>query len=131
MKMDINNLKCCIPEMKKKTNIKYIQTLIVEKFAKKYEKLLATDIEMKYKDIIFTINRFAKEKQHSISELIDMSQSSIKVMEDKVETQKKKYKDVRTCMEQLDTLITVIEKNTKKRLDAILSQLKTIKNSEG
>ena len=34
-------------------------------------------------------------------------------------------------MEQLDTLITVIEKNTKKRLDAILSQLKTIKNSEG
>ena len=60
-----------------------------------------------------------------------MSQSSIKVMEDKVETQKKKYKDVRTCMEQLATLITVIEKNTKKRLDAILSQLKTIKNSEG
>ena len=85
---------------------------------------------MKYKDIIFTINRFAKEKQHSISELIDMSQSSIKVMEDKVKIQKEKYKEVRLCMEQLDTLITVIEKNTKKRLDVILSQLETIKKSE-
>lgn len=129
MKMDINNLKCCIPEMKKKTNIKYIQTLIVEKFAKKYEKLLATDIEMKYKDINYIINRFAKERQHDLNEMITMSKLNIKEMEAKVKKQQIKHDDIMIGAQQLTALITEVEKSTQKRLDEVLSKLKSYRQS--
>ena len=103
--------------------------MIVEKFAKKYEKLLATDIEMKYKDINYIINRFAKERQHDLNEMITMSKLNIKEMEAKVKKQQIKHDDIMIGAQQLTALITEVEKSTQKRLDEVLSKLKSYRQS--
>lgn len=124
MKMDISNLKYCIQDMKVKTNIDNIQRIVTNKLASNYKMLLCQDIEKKYLDIMYILNRIAKDNQKEISGIIEMTSADIEKMKAKVEEQKKNYEEIMACKQQLTAVLRTVEKDTQKRLDKILSRIK-------
>lgn len=123
MKMDIENVGACLPEMMEKANIDRIRKIVVEKLAENYQLLLYQDIEKKYLDIMYGLKRLAKEEQKETGDIIEISRADIDKMKAKVEEQKKNYDEVCSCKEQLTAILATVEQNTKKRLDKILACL--------
>lgn len=126
MKMDISNLKYCIPELQKLTNIENIRNVVIDDLARNYQILLCQDIEKKYLDIMYTLKRIAKEEQKEADGIIQISKADIDKMRAKVEKQKKNYEDICACREQLTVILKAVESNTQKRLNAILPPLKNL-----
>lgn len=128
-KMDISNLKDCIPDMKAKTNIESIRHIVTDKLASNYQMLLCQDIEKKYLDIMYTLKRIAKEDQKEITGIIEMTSADIEKMKAKVEEQKRNYEEIMACRQQLTAILKTVETNTQKRLDAILPKLRYMPKS--
>lgn len=123
MGMDISNLKYCLPEMKEKTNIESILNVVTEKLASNYQMLLCQDIERKYLDIVYTLKRIAGDERKETRDIIEITNADIEKMKAKVEEQRRNYEEIVACKQQLTAVLKTVEKNTSKRLDAILSQL--------
>lgn len=118
MRMDIENMKNYIPDMKAKTNIESIRQIVTEKLAGNYQMLLCQDIEKKYLDIMYTLKRIAKENQKKVKGIIEITTADIEKMKAKVEEQKKNYEEILVCRQQLTAILKTVETNTQKRLDA-------------
>lgn len=129
MRMDIANLKYCLPDMKVKTNIESIRQVVTDKLASNYQLLLCQDIEKKYLDIMYTLKRIAKEDQKETASIIEVASADIEKMKAKVEEQKKNYDEIMACRQQLTAILKTVENNTQKRLDAILPQLRSMSKS--
>ena len=125
MGMDISQLKSFIPDMQEKTNIKSILRVVTTELARNYKVLLCQDIERKYLDIMHILKRIAQEEQKDISDIIKMTSAGIETMKAKIEEQKKNYEEIKNCKAQLEKILKMVEAKTQKRLDEILSNLKT------
>lgn len=120
MDMDWENIRGCLPEMMKLTNIGNIEKIIKEKLAGKYQMLLCQDIERKYKDIIYTLKRIAVEKKKATGEIIELSYAKMQEVEKKLDEQKRNYEEIQKNREQLTKILRVVEENTRKSLNEFL-----------
>jgi len=125
MDLDDDDLRSCIKFMREKSNIDYIRDIVNDELAGKYRDLLRQDIERKYLDIMYSLKRIAKEEQKDMSEIIEMTSADIEKIKEKVEKQKKDYEEIISRRQQLTAILKIVESNTQKRLDVILSQLNT------
>lgn len=123
MDMDYENLKSCLSDMMKMANIGVIEGMIKEKLAGNYLTLLCQDIEREYKDIIYALKRSAVDKKKEVGEIIEVSYTSMKEVEEKLEEQKQNYEEILANKEQLTKVLHMVEENTKKRLDQILASI--------
>lgn len=89
MKMDIANLKYCLSDLMRLTNIENIRRIVTDELAGNYQALLRQDIEKKYLDIMYTLKRIAREKQKETKGIIEVSLADIDKMKAKIEEQKK------------------------------------------
>lgn len=121
MDMDFENLKNCLSEMMKMTNIHNIEKVIKEKLVGQYQTLLCQDIEKEYKDILYLLKRFALEQKKETGEIIEVSFADMQEVEQKLEEQKRNYKEVQKNREQLTKILHMVEENTRKRLDQFLA----------
>lgn len=121
MDMDWDNIRGCLPEMMRLTNIGSIEKVIKEKLAGKYQILLCQDIEREYKDIIYTLKRIATEKKKATGEIIELSYAKMQEVEKKLDEQKRNYEEIQKNREQLTKILRVVEENTRKRLNEFLA----------
>lgn len=119
MDLDYGDLKGCLPEMMRLTNIGNIEKVIKEKLAGKYQILLCQDIEKEYRDIIYTLKRVITEKKQENKEIIEVSYADRQKVEEKLEEQRQNYVEIQKNREQLNQILYMVEENTKKRLDQI------------
>lgn len=123
MDMDIVNMDQNLEGMKNYTNIQEIEKVIVDKLAANYEVLLREDIENKYLDIMHKLNRISEDALKETDRLIEMSYADMEKIEKEVEKQKANYEEINRSKKQLMALLKLVEKDTKKRLDKIVSVL--------
>ncbi len=128
MKMDIQNLRYCISDMKQLTNIESIRRVVSDELAKKYQILLCQDIEKKYLDIMYTLKRIAKEQQKETNDVIEISKADLQKMKAKIEEQKKNYNEISATRQQLVAILKTVETKTQQGLAKMLSNLKSVKN---
>ncbi len=69
------------------------------------------------------MKRVGNENKKQMKEIIEVSNSNMEEMKQKVEEQKRNYEEVSKCKEQLNALLKTVEKNTQRRLSAILLKL--------
>lgn len=122
--MDIGEMEEHLSDVKMKTNIGGILQIITDQFANNYKFLLSQDIETKYKDIMYTLKRIAKDEEKETSKLIETTKASLDEMKAKVAEQKKNYDEIMRCRQQLTAILKTVESNTQKRLKAIQPLLK-------
>lgn len=124
MVVNVNNMEEHLSDMRMRTNIDGILQIITDQFADNYKLLLSQDIEMKYKDIMYTLKRIAKDEEKETSKLIETTKASLDEMKAKVAEQKKNYDEIMRCRQQLTAILKTVESNTQKRLKAIQPLLK-------
>ncbi|MGG7175290.1 dynamin family protein [Clostridium neonatale] len=123
MKINPMDIQSNLSKMMELTNIENINRIVTDKLAHNYQNLLHQDIEKKYSDIIYTLKRVGNENKKQMKEIIEVSNSNMEEMKQKVEEQKRNYEEVSKCKEQLNALLKTVEKNTQRRLSAILLKL--------
>ena len=111
-------------KMMKTTNVDEIMRVIREKLAANYKKLLAQEIQNKFMDINYNLNRVTKEKKDSMTELLSASRSPIVELEEKIREQVEKCDEVRTTSEQLKEIIKKVKQKTNTRADVICGKLR-------
>lgn len=121
MDMDWDNLKGCLPEMMKLTNIGNIERIIKEKLVGRYQALLCQDIKREYEDIIHTLKRTTEDKKKETGEIIKMSYASRMEVGKKLIDKKRNYEEIQKSKDQLEKILYVVEKNTHSRLDQFLA----------
>lgn len=121
MDLEWDNLKGCLSEMMRLSNISHIEKIIKENLTGKYQMLLCQDIEEKYTQIIYALKRVSKEKKKEVGEIIELSYADRQKVEDKLEEQRKNYEEIQKNRDILTQLLRVVEESTKKRLDDVLT----------
>ena len=111
-------------EIEKKSNVEEIMRVIRDKLAANYQKLLTHEIQSKFKDIVYNLNRTTKEKRDSASELLAASRTSAQELEKKLQEQRKKCDEVKKATEQLSEIIKQVERKTNARADEICGKLR-------
>lgn len=112
-----------IEPMKKLSNISVISEVIKSKLISSFKELLNRDIENKYKDIMYNLERFTSEGKKDTNELIEAFSSNIDELQKKVDDKKKDYEEVSMCKIQLDRALEGVKLSTEKRMKAILPML--------
>lgn len=120
MDLDWENLKGCLPEMMRLTNIGSIERVIKEKLIKKYQSLLCQDVESQYKNIIYTLRRIALEKKKENGDIIEVSYAEMQDVEKKLDEQKRNYEEIKKGKEQLAKILRIVEENTNNQLNRFL-----------
>lgn len=111
-------------KMMKTTNVDEIMRVIREKLAANYKKLLAQEIQNKFMDINYNLNRVTKEKKDSMTELLAASQSTTSELEQKIREQLQKCDEVRTTSDQLKEIIKQVKQKTNTRADVLCGKLR-------
>ena len=118
---------CSPHDLKKigqRANITAIMKVIRDKLAANYKKLLAHEIQSKFTDISYNLNRATKEKKDSVTELLAASRSSNQELEKKIQEQIKKCDAVKISSDQLRELIRQVKFKTNTRADTICGKLR-------
>ncbi len=113
-----------LPAISEKTNISKILRVIREKLVANYKKLLAQEIQSKFLDAIYNLNRVTKEKKDSMTELLAASRSTTSELEEKLREQLQKCDEVRTTSDQLKEIIKKVKQKTNTRADVICGKLR-------
>lgn len=121
MGMEWDNLKSCLPEMMKLSNIENIAQVIKKKLAGQYRVLLCQDIEREYKDIVHTLKRGAEEKKAETGEIIRVSFANRQDVEKKLEEQRSNYMEIQKNREELTKVLHMVEESTRKRLSQFMA----------
>lgn len=112
----------CIDELKRVSNIEWINQVIVNELMNQFTSLLMKDIEVLYHDIEHHVNRVAEERQKTIKERITLSRDEVKKVETKIESIKKSREKILQYQKQLDGMLSSMEKATQKHLNAITAK---------
>lgn len=121
MDMDYENLRSCIPEIMKMTNIATIEKVVKEKLAGKYQTFLCQDIGREYNDIIYTLERNATDRKKETEEMIRVSSAGRQEIVEKLQAQKRNYEEIRKNREELSKVLRMVEESTQKRLNQFLA----------
>ena len=121
MDLDYENLKGCIPEIMKMTNIAAIEKVVQEKLAGKYQTFLCQDIEREYNDIVHTLKRNATDRKKEAGEIIRFSSAGRQEVEKKLQEQKRNYEEIQKNRERLEKALRMVEENTEKRLNQFMA----------
>ena len=108
----------------KRANVTAIMKVIREKLAANYKKLLAHEIQSKFMDISYNLNRATKEKKDSMNELLAASYASEQELEQKLQEQIKKCDAVKISSDQLQEMIKQVKRKTNTRADLICGKLR-------
>lgn len=123
MDMDWENLKGCLPEMMRLTNIQNIEKVVKEKLAGNYRTLLCQDLEKEYKAIVYTLKRSALDRKKENEEIIKISYADMEAVEKKIKEQKRNYEEIKKDRDELTKVLRMVEENTQKRLNQVLESL--------
>lgn len=118
------NLPTDLRAMKDKTNVAEIMRVVRDKLAANYKKLLAHEVQSKFMDINYNLNRTTKEKKDSADELLATSRTSGQELERRLQEQRKRCDEVKTSTEQLQEIIKQVKRRTATRADIICGKLR-------
>lgn len=110
--------------MEKKSNVAAVMRVIRDKLAANYKKLLAHEIQSKFTDIIYNLNRTTKEKKDSMTDLLTASRTSTADLERKIHEQRQKCDEVKNSSEKLKEIIKQVKFKTNTRADVICGKLR-------
>lgn len=117
-------------KIEKKSNVAEVMKVVREKLAANYKKLLSREIQSKFMDITYNLNRTTKENKDKNDGLLAASQASEQELERKLQEQLKRCDAVRTSTEQLREIIKQVKFKTNTRADTICGKLR-LKLSKG
>ena len=111
-------------KIKEKTNIDVIASVIRDKLADNYKKLLMDDIQAMYKDILHRLERVANEKRKDIHGLLETSSVDANEMEKRIVAQKERFDKIKTASNQLTAVMESVKRETQSRMEAICGKLR-------
>lgn len=117
------NLKSCLPEMMRLTNIQNIEKVVKEKLAGNYRTLLCQDLEKEYKAIVYTLKRSTLDRKKENEEIIKISYADMEAVAKKIKEQKRNYEEIKKDRDELTKALRMLEENTQKRLNRVLESL--------
>ena len=113
-----------LDQIKEKTNIDIIASVIRDKLADNYRKLLMDDIQAMYKDILHRLERVANEKRKELCGLLETSSMDAEEMEKRIASQKERFDTVKQVSNQLTAIMERVKHDTQIRMDAICGKLR-------
>lgn len=114
------NVRSGLKQIMQATNIDHIRDVMIEELASQFRELLMAELREKYLHITTNLQRFASEGRKQQQGFIEATEASIQEMEKKIEEQRKNYEEITQCREQLLAVLQTVDKNTQKRLDAVV-----------
>ena len=118
------DLPADLNKMEQKTNIAAIMKVIRDNLAANYKKLLVREIQSKFLDIVYNLNRVAKEKADSMAELLAASKANGEEIEQRLQAQLKRCDTVKVSSDQLREIIKQVKFRTNTRADIICGKLR-------
>ena len=119
MDIDLYDLESHIQEMQELSNVNRIREIVFHELAEKYQILLRQDLEKKYLSIMYDVKRIAQEGQKDAQNVINLSNTDINSMRQRIKEQQANYDAVLEGRKQLMAVLNVIEQNTRKRLEDV------------
>lgn len=110
-------------QLMKRTNIDNIKKVLIEKLANQFKILLMEELGDKYQHIVINLRRLATDGQKQQQGFIEATGASIQQMEEKIELQRRNCEEITQCREQLLAVLKTVNKNTQKRLDAVVEMI--------
>lgn len=111
-----------IEELKRVSNIEWINRVIVDELINQFTSLLMKDIQVLYQDIKHQVTRIAEERHTKINERITLSREEVKKVEEKIESVKKSRDKILQYQKQLDGMVSSMGKATQKHLKSLTSR---------
>ena len=117
-----------IPRLIQASNISCIMSKITEELVANYEEFLQSDMKHKYKDIVNSLKRAAKESKEEWKEIIRLGNADLEELKKKTASMQMDSSELQKSRTQLVSALAMVEKQTRVRKDSIISELENIIN---
>lgn len=117
-----------LPHLIQASNISAIMRKITDELVANYEELLQKDMKDKYKDIVNSLKRAAKESREEWKEIIYLGEADLEELKKKTAGMQKDSQELNKSRLQLVAALATVEKQTQARKNTIILELEEVVN---